>query len=105
MTPSRIRYILSGLKSEIRRETDRERCENLAVMGLYWNSLLFGEWPAPVEYRICKVCGHKMPLKHFNKVIRNTKEGIMFYRLKTCTGCWNKKRYAYTKKKRESVLK
>jgi hypothetical protein len=40
MTATRIRYILSGLKSEIRREKDRERRENLAVMGMYWNRLL-----------------------------------------------------------------
>jgi hypothetical protein len=40
MTPSRIRYILSGLKAEIRREKDRERREHLAVMGMYWNRLM-----------------------------------------------------------------
>jgi hypothetical protein len=40
MTATRIRYILSGLKSEIRREKDRERRIRLAEMGLYWNRLL-----------------------------------------------------------------
>jgi hypothetical protein len=39
MTATRIRYILSGLKAEIRREKDRERLAHLALMGLYWNRL------------------------------------------------------------------
>lgn len=40
MTDSKILHIIQGLKSEIRRETDRERRVHLAIMGLYWNQIL-----------------------------------------------------------------
>lgn len=40
MTSTQIRHILTGLKSELSREKDPQRRENLAVMGLYWNRLL-----------------------------------------------------------------
>lgn len=100
MTPSKIRHILSGLKSELSREKDPQRRENLAVMGLYWNSLLlFGIIPETCA--VCDTCGDKMPLKNFEVINRNGK----LYQLHTCKGCWNRKRYRYRKKKSESVLK
>lgn len=40
MTSAQIQHILTGLKSEIRREKDRDRVVHLCEMGLYWNRLL-----------------------------------------------------------------
>lgn len=93
MTPSKIQHILTGLKSEIRRETDRDRRVNLAYMGLYWSEQLmkfeYPDW--------CDTCHIPKPIEDF--------EVMKGYRLHTCKLCWNRKRYGYRKKKMESVLK
>lgn len=93
MTDTRLRHILTGLKSELSREKDPQRRENLAVMGLYWSEELrtstYPEW--------CETCGKQKPIDEF--------EVMKGYRLHTCKLCWNRKRYGYRKKKRESVLK
>lgn len=97
MTDTRLRHILTGLKSELSREKDPQRRENLAVMGLYWSEELrtstYPEW--------CDTCGKQKPLDDFEVITTRFKE----YRLHTCKLCWNRKRYGYRKKKRESVLK
>jgi hypothetical protein len=93
MTATRIRYILSGLKSEIRREKDTNRKGNLAFIAMYWSeqnrTYTYPDW--------CDTCGIQKPIDDF--------EVMKGYRLHTCKLCWNRKRYGYRKKKRESVLK
>lgn len=94
MTDSKIRHILTGLKSELSREKDPQRRENLAYMGLYWSDLnrtyTYPDW--------CDTCWQQKPLEDFELITRGYKE----YRLHTCKLCWNRKRYGYRKKKRES---
>jgi hypothetical protein len=93
MTATRIRYILSGLKAEIRREKDPRRKGNLAFIAMYWSeqnrTYTYPDW--------CDTCGIQKPIDDF--------EVMKGYRLHTCKLCWNRKRYGYRKKKRESVLK
>jgi hypothetical protein len=93
MTHSKIQHILTGLKSELSRETDRDRRVNLAELGLYWSeqnrTYTYPDW--------CDTCGKQKPIDDF--------EVMKGYRLHTCKLCWNRKRYGYRKKKMESVLK
>jgi hypothetical protein len=99
MTPSRLHHILTGLKSEIRRETDRDRRVNLAVMGLYWSEQVrtytYPILIEPVDTMICTRCGREKPVKHFKVIKRQISTGIKEYRLRACNGCWNKVRYGY----------
>jgi hypothetical protein len=99
VTPSKIRHILTGLKQELSRETDRERRVNLAELGLYWSeknrTYTYPILIEPVDTMICVKCGREKPLKHFKEFERQTSTGLKKYRLKACNGCWNKVRYAY----------
>lgn len=93
MTSTQIRYTLTGIKSEIARETERDRIVHLCEMGLYWSEQLrtyeYPDW--------CDTCGRQKPIDDF--------EVMKGYRLHTCKLCWNRKRYSYRKKKLENVLK
>jgi len=97
LTPSKLHYILTGLKSEIRRETDRDRIVHLCEMGLYYNRLLL---QGHDDNKFCPTCQNWLPLKHF-KTYR-----IKFYFAvrDECTRCRNKADYARRKKKRMKGL-
>jgi hypothetical protein len=93
MTATRIRYILSGLKSEIRRETDRDRRISLAITGLYWNDLLLNG----VEKRTCCTCKEPLPLRFFRVRVINLR-GLVYRILnKECKTCFGKKDYVKRK--------
>lgn len=93
MTAGKIRYILSGLKSEIRREKDRERRISLAITGLYWNDLLLNG----TEKRTCCTCKEPLPLRFFG--VRVIKLRGMTYHIpnKECKTCFGKKDYVKRK--------
>lgn len=101
MTATKLQSILTGLKSEIRRETDRERRVNLAVMGLYYNRLLmYGD-----DKKYCPRCGEMLPLKFFELKLtkyRRKDHRIKFYLMRRpeCKGCYNKEQYARRKLKK-----
>jgi len=92
MTPSKLQHILTGLKSEIRREADRQRIIHLCEMGLYYNRLLM----SGDDKKYCPKCEEWLPLKFF-KLHR-----IKFYftRRKECNRCYNKAQYARRKFKK-----
>jgi hypothetical protein len=111
MTPSKIRYILSGLKSEIRRETDYERRCHLADMGCFWSIRLMTFIADQIieperNSMICQSCGLLLKPKDFSSFV---KKGILFFRTE-CKWCVAEKaietrKYKRHKKKRESILK
>lgn len=96
MTSARIQHILTGLKSEIRREKDRDRVVHLCEMGLYWSEELRTNHLVK-----CTECGKKKPLEAFG-FAHNVKIKIMYRRKRcyTCLGRAEKKNLI-----RKSVLK
>lgn len=97
MTDHRIRYILSGIKEEIRREKDRERIQQLCIQGMQWNRELINFIPDSIteperNSMICRSCDLLLPLRSFSKAkIAYMKAGkqlsAWYYRLdcKECT--------------------
>ena len=92
MTPTRIRYILSGLKEEIRRETSFQRRCHLADMGLYWNLQLLSdskldyydyEKGCIVDVRTCIQCRQQKDISNFGIVKANGHT----YRRQRCNRC------------------
>lgn len=94
MTPSpqRLRYIIAGLKLEIKRETDPERLFNLATLGNMYNRLLT-KHAGRFTFRTCNECGEERSPQEFDLVIGWNPSGkkIAVYRL-TCKTCENRKR-------------
>lgn len=87
MTSAQIRHILTGLKSEIRREKDRDRVVHLCEMGLYWSEELRTNHLVK-----CLECGEKKPLSAFG-FAHNTKTDVLYRRERcyTCLGRAEKK--------------
>lgn len=97
MTDSKIRAILSGLKGEIRRETDERRRAHLADMGCYWNSQLlshskleFHEYEKGynIDVRTCSQCGEQKDISNFR--FQKVKQSL--YLGKKCGACEDQNR-------------
>lgn len=107
MTDSKIRYILSGLKAEIRRETDRERVRQLCIQGMQWSwQLMFNvsdqiEEPQDWNYQLCSgECGRLLPLEAFSSFIHHGK----LYHRPDCKACYNGKAVENRKYRKKKIF-
>lgn len=105
MTDSRIRAILSGLKGEIRRDTDRERVRRLCIMGMHWNQRLIEFTPEIIIEEksaiTCKSCKEIKPDNAFTWIKVPYRQSFYFYPRKICKACVNESRRKKTVRKPE----
>lgn len=111
MTDHRIRYILSGIKEEIRREKDPVALRVLARMGLFWNRELLKEKKPSLsaEDKVCLGCRESLPIMCFEIVHVNytRKDGITTeyeYFRSFCKLCVNKRGWMISKDKRKKKI-